>query len=139
MTDTGSNFLGTGWAFPPTFHQQGADVAMVSGVDDIAQSLEILLSTRLRERLWHPDFGCDLSSYLFEPIDQRLVNGIRNTVSDALLYHESRIQVERVDVKDSGTEGVLNIEVIFKVRSTNSRYNLVYPFYLEEAVQNKRK
>ncbi len=52
---------------------------------------------------------------------------------------ESRIQVERVDVKESGTEGVLNIEVIFKVRSTNSRYNLVYPFYLEEAVEQKRK
>lgn len=139
MTDSIGDFLGTGWAFPPTFHQQGAEVALVSGVDDIAQSLEILLTTRLRERLGHPDFGCDLSSYLFEPVDQRLVNGIRHTVSDALLYHESRITVERVDVKDSGEQGLLLIEVIFKVRSTNSRYNMVYPFYLEEAVANKRK
>lgn len=133
MPDNNSDFLGTGWAFPPTFYRQGEDVAMVSGVDDIAQSLEILLGTRLRERLGHDNFGCDLSSYLFEPIHQSLVNRIQNTVFDALLYHESRILVERVDVKDSGTEGVLNIEVLFKVRSTNSRYNMVYPFYLEEA------
>lgn len=134
MTDTAySDFLGTGWAFPPSFYSQGQDVVMVSGVDDIAQSLEILLSTRLRERLWHDNFGCDLSSYLFESIDQSLINRIRNTVSDALLYHEPRIAVEQVDVKDSGTEGVLHIEVIFKVRSTNSRYNMVYPFYLEES------
>ncbi|MBL7803979.1 MAG: GPW/gp25 family protein [Saprospiraceae bacterium] len=137
MTDTANSFLGTGWAFPPTFHRQGADLAMVSGVDDIAQSLEILLGTRLRERLWHDDFGCDLSSYLFESIDQSLINRIRNSVADALLYHEPRIQVEQVEVQDGGSAGLLNIEVVFKVRSTNSRYNMVYPFYLEEAAGRK--
>ncbi len=137
MPDSTSDFLGTGWAFPPTFFQQGTEVAMVSGVDDIAQSLEILLTTRLRERLWHDNFGCDLSSYLFESIDNSLINRIRNTVSDALLYHESRIQVERVDVQDGGVAGLINIEIIFKVRSTNSRYNMVYPFYLEEAAGRK--
>ncbi len=137
MPDANSDFLGTGWAFPPTFSRQGEDVAMVSGVDDIAQSLEILLTTRLRERLGHDDFGCDLSSYLFEPINNSLITRLRNVVSDALLYHETRIQVEQVEIKDGGSAGLLLIEVFFKVRSTNSRYNMVYPFYLEEAAGRK--
>jgi len=42
-------FLGTGWSFPPTFTRRGADVALVSGVEDIHQSLQILLSPRLGE------------------------------------------------------------------------------------------
>lgn len=135
MNGQQQDFLGTGWSFPPTFTQKGLNLEMVSGIEDIQQSLEILLGTRLRERLLHDDFGCDLSSFLFEEIDQHLVGNIQSVVTNAILYHEPRIQAEKVEVtSDRATEGLLLINIIFRVRETNSRYNMVYPFYLKEAI-----
>ncbi|WP_293087265.1 GPW/gp25 family protein, partial [Moorena sp. SIO4A1] len=89
-----SSFLGTGWSFPPTFNRDTGTVEMVSDQEDIVQSLEIILSTRPGERIMQPDFGCELSQFLFEEITQGLITGIRGTISDALLYHEHRIDVE---------------------------------------------
>jgi len=70
---TQPSFLGTGWSFPPTFTKGGADLIIVSGPEDIHQSLQILLSTQLGERVMREDFGCDLNVLLFEEVDQSLV------------------------------------------------------------------
>ena len=129
-----NHFLGRGWSFPPAFYAGGADVAMVSGEQDISQSLKIILSTSLNERIMHADFGCELSQYLFEEIDQSMVNGLRGVVSDAILNHEPRIRVEEIEIRDSAAEsGLLIISIDYLVRSTNNRYNMVYPYYINEA------
>lgn len=129
-----TDFLGRGWAFPPVFFANGAEVALVSGEEDIRQSLQLLLSTSLNERIMHADFGCELSGFLFEEIDQSLLNDLRSTISDAILKHEGRIKVDEIEVQDQGTDsGLLLISVTYTVRTTNNRYNLVFPFYLNEA------
>lgn len=131
--DAGS-FLGTGWSFPPSFAPGGADVEMVSGPDDIHQSLEILFSTQLGERVMQDEFGCDLNRFLFEEIDRSLINGLTGMISDAILYHEPRISLDRLEIEESANEpGLLLISIDYTVRSTNSRFNMVYPFYLNEA------
>jgi phage baseplate assembly protein W len=128
------SFLGSGWSFPPSFGIGGAEVEMVSGAEDIHQSLQILLSTRLGERPMQEDYGCDLHHVLFEEIDQGLINDMNRIVSDAILYHESRISLDRLDVSESADHpGLLLISIDYTVRSTNSRFNMVYPFYLNEA------
>ncbi len=128
------SFLGTGWGFPPTFGRGGASVVMVSGNEDIEQSLQILLGTRLGERVMQDSFGCDLHDMLFEEMDQVLVNSITRTVSDAILFHEPRIVLNSLDVSESAsTQGLLLISIAYTVRTTNSRFNMVYPFYLNEA------
>ena len=128
------SFLGTGWSFPPTFAERGSAVEMVSGADDIHQSLQILLATRLGERVMQDDFGCDLTSLLFEEIDQGLINTLTGMISDAILYHEPRIELDRVDIsEDQATAGLLLISLDYTIRNTNSRFNFVYPFYLNEA------
>ncbi|RCJ26530.1 hypothetical protein A6S26_14085 [Nostoc sp. ATCC 43529] len=127
-----NSFLGTGWSFPPTFNQDSGTVEMVSDEEDIFQSLEIILSTRPAERIMQPDFGCELSQFVFEEITQGLITAIKGTISDALLYHEPRIDVEEINI-DESEEGLLLISVIYRVRVTNSRFNLVYPFYINEA------
>lgn len=127
-------FLGIGWSFPPAFAKGGADVAMASGVEDIHQSLGLLLSTRPGERAMREDFGCDLSEAMFEEIDQSLINRITGMISDAVLHFEARVSLDAVEVTANDAEqGLLLIQVQYTVRSTNSRYNLVYPFYLYEA------
>ena len=130
----GRSFLGTGWNFPPSFAQGGAEIETVSGPEDIHQSLQILFATQLGERVMQDEFGCDLNGFLFEEIDQGLINSLTGMISDAILYHEPRITKDRLDIVESASEqGLLLISIDYTIKSTNSRYNMVYPFYLNEA------
>jgi phage baseplate assembly protein W len=129
------SFLGTGWAFPPTFTAGGAELALVSGPEDIRQSLEILLATRTGERPMQDSFGCDLDQAMFEEVDTALISKVSAAISDAILRHEPRIALNAVDVSQRDDDaGALTIRVDYTVLGTNSRYNMVYPFYLYEAV-----
>lgn len=126
--------LGTGWSFPPRFARAGSEVELVSGAEDIHQSLQILLATELGERVMQQHFGCDLGTVLFEEIDQRLINRIHSLISTAIRFHEPRIELKGLDVSRSPDhDGLLLIRLDYRVISTNSRYNMVYPFYVNEA------
>ena len=134
---THQSFLGTGWSFPPTFTQGGGDLELVTGFEDIHQSLQILLSTRMGERVMQDDFGCDLTNVLFAEIDQDLVNNLTSLISDAILYHEPRITLDRLDISESDShQGLLLISIEYTVRNTNSRFNMVFPFYINEAASS---
>ena len=127
-------FLGHGWSFPPNFAAGGAAVQTVSGVEDIEQSLAVLLSTRRGERVMQDTYGCELSEFLFAEISQGLMGQVRDLIADAILNHEPRIRLNGVEVSDERAgEGVLLVSIDYSVRATNSRYNMVYPFYLNEA------
>ncbi len=133
------SFLGVGWAFPPTFTKNPCRVEMVSDELDIEQSLKILLSTRHGERVMQPEYGCNLDVLLFEPVNTSLLTFVKDLIEKAILYHEPRIELKKIDiVTDQVLEGVLLIQLDYVVRSTNSRYNLVYPFYLKEAEQQPK-
>ena len=133
MSDDAS-FLGRGWSFPPRFGAGGRDVHTVSETEDIEQSLAILLSTRRGERVMREDFGCELSEFMFEEITQGLIGLVKSAVEDAVLHHEPRIELNDVDVSASDDAlGLILIAIDYTVRATNSRYNMVYPFYLNEA------
>lgn len=128
-----ADFLGTGWHFPPTFTDQGGGVWQVAGEECIRQSLQILLTTAQGERVMREDFGCDLQRFLFEEMDSRLAGDVAAFVKSALLRHEPRIVVDSVVADaDPVLDGVLVIQVGYRIPGTNSRYNLVYPFYLRE-------
>lgn len=134
MTARDGSFLGRGWGFPPRFTGAGAEVVMVAGAEDIHQSLRILLATRLGERAMQPGFGCALEELLFEEVDASLINRVTATVTDAILYHETRIRLDGVAVDEDGAEpGLLRIRVAYTVKSANSRFNMVFPYYLREA------
>jgi uncharacterized protein len=123
-------FLGRGWSFPPSFNRIIPGVAMLEQEADIASSLEILLSTARGERLMLPHFGCNLDDLVFDSLDTRLKTLMADKIETAILYHEPRIEVETVTVDDHAElEGVVLIEVVYRVKSTNSRFNFVYPFY----------
>ncbi|NES72829.1 MAG: GPW/gp25 family protein, partial [Okeania sp. SIO2D1] len=115
------------------FEQDTGTIKMVSGEEDIVQSLEIILSTYPAERIMQPDFGCELSQFLFEEISRGTITAIRGIISDALLYHEPRIDVENININEGEKDGLLLISITYRVRATNSRFNLVYPFYINEA------
>jgi len=100
---------------------------------DVASSLEILLSTTPGERILQPLYGCNLSELMFETLDTRMKTLIADKMESAILYYESRIKLESVNIDDSlELEGVVLIEVVYTVKSTNSRFNFVYPYYKNE-------
>ncbi len=130
--DDAPNFLGRGWAFPPAFG--GGTVAMVDDETDIHQSLRILFGTLPGERPLQPGYGLDMTPLLFEPLSTTLRTLLEDRIRTTLLVHEPRIRVLDLVVDDSqALQGVLNIRLEYAVRSTNSRFNLVYPYYVGDA------
>ncbi len=137
--NTNKEYLGTGWSFPPTFDKESQTVNLVSAEKDIEESLEILLSTSLGERVMQPEYGCNLKDYQFESINSSLIGFLKDLVERAILFYESRIKLERVDITEADSveifEGLLKITVHYEIEGTNTRYNFVYDFYLREADQ----
>lgn len=142
--DIKKSFLGTGWNFPPTFHKEFWGVEMISDEPDIRSSLDILFSTDPGERVMQPLYGCALRKFVFEPMNVSTRTMMEKIIKDSLMYHEPRIIVENVRVglppntdqrllNQANTEGVLPISVDYRVITTNTRYNYVYPFYYNEA------
>ncbi len=141
-----TSFLGTGWGFPPTFLREGGQAGAVTGcakgrvvmvVDetDICQSLKILFNTALGERVMQPSYGANLKGQVFEPMNATVLTFIEDLLRTAIIYHEPRIETERLSVEPEQLEGRLLIEIDYRIRGTNSRFNFVYPFYLTETGQ----
>jgi uncharacterized protein len=132
-------FLGTGWSFPPTFDDTSGGVDMVKDIADINESLNILLSTSLGERVMQPGYGCNLEDYLFEPLSSSVIGYIQDLVENAILIYEPRIKAEKVEVTAADSfdiiEGRFTIEVEYTIPGTNSRFNYVYDYYKNEALK----
>ena len=127
------SFLGIGWSFPPAFENNKKETVMVSEEEDIAQSIEVLLSTAPGERVMQPSFGCNLERMLFEPLTTSLITIMKDIIQTAVLYHEPRIEVKKIAINTKEViNGLVLIELDYVVRTSNTRYNLVYPFYIEE-------
>lgn len=129
---TGKEFLGRGWKFPIKTDSSGR-IALSTGEEDIAEAIRIIILTSPGERVMRAGFGCGLREYVFASMNARTVALVETTVREALIRYEPRIEVldVRADTTDSAT-GRLLISLTYRVRSTNTVYNQVYPFYLSE-------
>lgn len=133
MNNEINSFLGTGWGFPPSFNKFNNNVQMVSDLQDIEQSIRIILETFPGERVMQPEFGCFLKRLVFEKIDAALILQINETIGKALLNFEPRIKFQNCEVAGmDDANGILNIVINFTVIITNTRHNIVYPFYITE-------
>jgi len=123
-----NSFLGTGWSFPPRF--AGGGVVMSRDEQDIQESLKILFGTVPGERFLEPKFGLDMHALMFEPMSTTMRSLLLDRVRTAILIYEPRIKLLNlvIDSPDPN-EGTLNVLLEYEVRSTNSRFNLVFPFY----------
>lgn len=133
MTETDKSFLGTGWGFPPAFSRVDDAVVMVSDEQDIRESIWIIFSTSLGERIMLPEFGSQIWQMVFQKMTNSLQTQLRDIVQTAILDWEPRVDVEEITVQpESSVDGVMLISVDYTIRQTNTRSNLVYPFYFEE-------
>jgi uncharacterized protein len=125
-----TSLLGTGWSFPPEFGQNAEGVVMTSEVADIEASLFILFGTGMGERFLRPRYGLDMHEVLFEAMSTTLKTYLEDRIKIAILIYEPRINPLALQLDTSDAfEGKLVLILDYEVRATNSRYNLVYPFY----------
>jgi|SRR6476620_6046540 Bacteriophage baseplate protein W len=131
QTDHSSEFLGAGIAFPLHVNENGL-IAMNALEDHVRQSILLILQTAKGERVMRPDFGARLSDLTFEPVTQATITLAEHYVKEALTRFEPRIVISKVEITVNPQEpDHLLIGLQYRVRSTDTTFNLVYPFYIE--------
>lgn len=132
MASEPREFLGTGWKFPIRVNARGG-LSYSRNEQDIEEAVWVILSTAKGERVMENKFGCGIHDYVFAPNNPATRGSIAYEVNKSLAQFEPRIEVTNVRVESfPGAENRLLIHVDYRVRSTNSKRNLVYPFYLTE-------
>lgn len=125
-----TDFVGRGFRFPFAVDHTGA-VAMASGHDVIEGSMVVIISTAPGERVMRPDFGCAIWEQLFDPVNHNTLGLMSEAVRQALSRWEPRIDIEAVVAQPAAdSPGCVEIDIDYRVRDTNERRNLVYPFYV---------
>ena len=125
----------SGWSFPIRVDKQG-EIALVGREEDIRQAILVILGTSPGERVMRPDFGAGLKALVFEPINTATKALVKHRVEEALLLWEPRIDSVEITMADERSLGRLLLDIHYRVRATNTFFNLVYPFYLLEGKQS---
>jgi phage baseplate assembly protein W len=127
------DWLGRGWAYPVQIDPATGSIAVAEYEADIRQSILIILETSRGERVMRPDFGCGIHDLVFETIDVTTLTRIETTVRESLTRYEARVEVISVRADPfEAANGLLLIELEYRVHRTNQLGNLVYPFYFRE-------
>jgi phage baseplate assembly protein W len=111
---------------------------MVAGVEDIEESLRILLGTYPGERVMLPAYGCSVRRAVFDTLNESTLTELKELIRRAILFFEPRILLDRIDADVLPLEGRVDLQVCYIVRTTNTRHNLVYPLYLDQATEPVR-
>lgn len=128
------SFLGRGWKFPVSVDTVSGQIRVSEYEEDIREAVRIIIGTAPGERVMRPDFGCGIHQYVFAHPDVSTLTLAAASVKEALIRWEPRIAVREVTaLVPEQKPNCLEIHVEYQVRSTNSRFNLVYDFYLTEA------
>ena len=127
-----NTFLGRGWSFPPTFTRGDNGIAMVDEVEDIKQSLIILLSTIKGERVMQPDYGANMEELLFEPLNVSFAKRMSVKIERAILFYEPRIKTDDINFNQDNENGLVEVRIDYTIIATNNRRNIVYPYYINE-------
>lgn len=124
--------VNAGWNFPPGFYNFGNKVATNTAVDRVKQSLHIIFSTHLGERLKYPEFGCNLSQFNFEPITNQFVTSLEDEISNAIEKHEPSINQFNIELGNSvNAPETINISVKYWLDGVDEEQVLIYPLVFD--------
>jgi Bacteriophage baseplate protein W len=124
------DFVGRGWAFPLRVSPRGG-IALAGDTEEIEAALRAILLTAPGERVMRPDFGCAIWDQLFSPIEPNSLGLMSQAVREAVGRWEPRVELEEVrTTPNPDADGRVDIEVVYVIKATNDRRNLVFPFYV---------
>jgi hypothetical protein len=126
------DFLGRGWRFPVGVDGDGR-IALSEHEQDVREAIRLVLSTSPGERVMRPEFGAGVHDFVFETLSATAVGSMQSAIRRALLRWEPRAELLAVEVRgEPGEVGTVLVAIDYRVRATNSRFNQVFPFYVEE-------
>ena len=128
--DDNKDFLGKGMKFPPQINQATGRFVTVSEEQSVKESLYLILMTQKTERPLRPDFGSEIMSYTFLDVNGPMINMIIRTITDQISNQEPRVTDVQVTADTRSRNGVVIFEIGYTIISTNTRDNMVFPFYL---------
>ncbi len=129
----GKEFLGRGLKFPLQVDPRTGKIAMADQEEDIREAIGIILRTGQGERVMRPEFGSNAMDYAFAASSSSTLGSIAQDLRLVLLEQEPRIRDVEIQCDPiNQQDGTVIIHVSYTVRSTNNRYNHVYPFYVTE-------
>lgn len=124
-------FLGLGWSFPIAVDEDGR-IVEASEEDKVRQAIETILRTARGERVMRSELGCGVHDLVFDTLSDEMLGRVQAEVAEALGRWEPRIAVLGVVAQQDPDERTrLLVEIDYRIRSTNSRFNLVFPFYVQ--------
>lgn len=124
-----TEFVGSGWGFPIRTDATGR-IALVSRIQEVEESIRLILGTAPGERPMRPEFGCGIHEFVFAPADSATAGRIAYEVRKALERWEPRITLADVVISfDPVESNALYIDVQYSIRGSNDPRNLVFPFY----------
>jgi phage baseplate assembly protein W len=127
-----SPLLGVGTGFPLALDPATRGLAHAEYEESVRQAILVILGTAKGERVMRPDFGCGIHDLVFANVNSGTIGQLIREVHESLLRLEPRIDVNQVDVHPGDTSNVLLIDIDYEVRATNTAFNLVYPFYVQQ-------
>ena len=127
-------YLGQGVSFPMGVNKQG-NLTLSGDVDNIEESILIILLTELGERLYRPDFGCRIHELTFAPLNSETLMLMRIWVQEALDLWEPRIEIENIRTEPIHDRGQVNIAIDYRVKNSYDKRSIVYPFFLKQEAQ----
>ncbi len=102
----------------------------LTGPEEVAQSVRLILTTRRGERPARPKFGADLDRFAFEGLGTTTQNLIRREVIAALSRWEPRALGVEVAFRPCPEEGKLFVDVSYHLAVTGQRGQAVVPLAL---------
>ncbi|MCD8196700.1 MAG: GPW/gp25 family protein [Lachnospiraceae bacterium] len=131
------SFLGTGMKFPPQVNKATGRFVVSSEEESVKESIYLILMTQRSERFIRPDFGSSLMSYTFMDINVTNVNLMIRSLREQISLQEPRVRNVKITTDSQVRDGCLMVDIDYEIIDTNTRDNLVFPFYLEASAEEE--
>ena len=126
-----STFLGRGMKFPPQINPATGRFETSSEGQSIKESIYLILMTQKTERFVRPDYGASLMRYTFMDTGVTALSMMSRELADDIRKQEPRIDYINVDIDSTSKQGCLLVNIQYRIIATNTKDNLVFPFYLD--------
>lgn len=106
-------------------HDSSGNIVIVKNKNCITQSIKTILGTSKGERIMLPEFGSNLSEYVFEQLDLGTADLIEAEIETALDIWENRISVIDITVSQHDDDNLLIINIEYAIVDTGEIDNFI--------------
>ena len=94
------------------------DLARLTDDDSVIQSIKNIIFTKKGERPFFPQFGCNVSSLLFENYNEFTFEAIKTEIRTAIENFEPRAKVDKIVIQESEQEHGVSAFIYFNTINT---------------------